>query len=90
MNLQAFMKWNRTFDGEAKGGLGLFLNVSGFFIFSGVCMHTSAALEMPQVDTFWWEHVPVGNTWPVLVVEETNLLLLANTFLSSTCGDGTW
>lgn len=58
------------------------------FIFSGVFMHNSATLNVPQVGIFWWEYVPLGKPWPVVVMEETYLLLLANTSPSSTCGDG--
>lgn len=57
-------------------------------IFSGVFMHNSATLHVPQVGIFWWEYVPLGKPWPVVVMEETYLLLLAITFPSSTCGDG--
>lgn len=73
------MKWKRIFDGRKDEGWDAFWMSAAFpnFIFSGVCMHTFATPKVPQVDIFWWEYVPLGSVWPVLVMEETNLLLFA-------------
>lgn len=82
-----FYEMETNFWWEDKWRLGCFLNVAfPNFIFSGVCMHTFATLKVPQVDIFWWEYVTLGSAWPVLVMEETNFLLLANTFPFFTCG----